>query len=195
MAMQNPEAIGRSPALQVAVHWRTLAAAGRELETALDAAELERIARLERSADRGRSLVAAATLRTVAAERLGIAAEAVRVDRTCDECGRQHGAPRLLHERAPWASVSHSGVLIAVVLAGAPVGIDVQRLADLPAPERGADWVRAEAVVKAEGVARSAGIPLGRLATFELDAPMPGYAAALALPAASGMPHVIAVGP
>ncbi|MCR8671609.1 4'-phosphopantetheinyl transferase superfamily protein [Agrococcus sp. HG114] len=186
---------GQRPATDVAVHWRTLAHADRSLEGVLDAVELERIARLERPADRGRSLVAAATLRTVAAARLGIAPAAVRVDRTCDACGRQHGAPRLLHEDAPWVSVSHSGVLIAVVLAGAPVGIDVQRLADLPEREDGHAWVRAEAVAKAEGVARSAGHPLGRLATYELVAPLAGYAAALALPVASGTPHVTASGP
>jgi 4'-phosphopantetheinyl transferase len=174
----------------VALHWRTLAAARHDLRAMLDAAELARIDALERAADRGRSLVAAATVREAAGERLGIPPEAVRIDRTCDECGRQHGAPRLLHPHAPWVSVSHSGLLIAVVLADAPVGVDVQRVADLPEAQSAREWVRAEAILKATGVARAAGVGVGPLVARDIDAPLPGYAAALALPAASGLPRV-----
>ncbi|WP_306232610.1 4'-phosphopantetheinyl transferase family protein [Agrococcus beijingensis] len=184
-----------SAPVEVELHWQTLAAARHELDALIDSAELARIDALERAADRGRSMVAAATLRVAAAQRLGVAPLEVRIDRTCDECGRQHGAPRLLHPHAPWVSVSHSGLLIAVVLADEPVGIDVQRVADLPATQSAEAWVRAEAITKAQGVARAVGVDPGRLAASAIDTPLPGYAAALALRADSGRPRLRTFGP
>lgn len=181
--------------MQVEVRWATLAAAEHGLRALLDATELARIDRLDRAADRGRILLGAALLRTAASDRLGLHPASVRIDRTCEACGEQHGAPRLLHAHAPFASVSHSGLLVAVALAEAPLGIDVQRIADLPAGDDPRDWVRRESATKARGTAAAAGVPPRPLALHDLDAPLGGYAAALALPAAVGVPVLRLRGP
>lgn len=175
----------------VELRWATLTAADHGLRALLDDAELARIDRLERAADRGRTLLGAAVLRIAAGELLGLDPAAVRVGRTCETCGEQHGAPRILHPEAPFASVSHSGLLVAVALAHAPLGIDVQRLAELPAGVEACPWVRAEAAAKARGVAAAAGAPTPEpLASHALEPPLAGYAAALALPQAAGAPQL-----
>lgn len=181
--------------MEVEVLWARLDAAHHGLEASLRPAELERIRRLERPADRGRSLLGAALVRAAAGARLGIAPRDVVVDRTCDECGRQHGAPRVLHDGAPWVTVSHSGLLVVVAFAAAPLGVDVQRLADLPSPVDGQAWVRAEATAKARGVARTAALALGPLVVRRLATPLTGYAAALALPVSAGNPRLQVTGP
>jgi 4'-phosphopantetheinyl transferase len=135
----------------------------------LDPTERGRRTALRREADRDRFTLAAAVLRLAAADAVGIPPGAVRVDRTCPDCGAPHGRPRLpgtgLH-----ASVSHSGDLVAVALSPAgPVGIDVERVdatADLAALARSTlapgeplrapgdlftYWCRKESVVKATG--------------------------------------------
>jgi 4'-phosphopantetheinyl transferase len=188
----------RDPAAHPAavdIRWSSLEAAHIGLRSVLDAAERARVDALQRPADRGRSLLGAALLRTVVGERLGVAPEAVRTDRTCDECGEQHGAPRILSEGAPWVSVSHSGLLVAVAVAAAPVGIDVQRVAELEPQQDAAAWVRAEAIAKLEGVVRASGGSAPAAAAHLLAAPMRGYAAALAVPARLGAPLVRAIGP
>lgn len=173
----------------VDVWWSSLAAADRSLLDLLDAAERARVDALQRPADQGRSLVAAALLRVVVGARLGVPPAAVVIDRTCEDCGGPHGRPRVVAPAgvAPQVSVSHSGVLVVVASTPAtPVGIDVQRRvgpqAD-PAPgdesvERPGtgsveDWVRREAVLKVGRVD-------GPVAVRPLTPPRPGYAAALA---------------
>lgn len=169
--------------MTVEVWWSTLAAAARDLLGMLDATERSRLEDLERPADRGRSMVGAALLRVAVARNLGVAPEQVLVDRTCGECGRPHGAPRVVATgAAPWVSVSHSGLLVAVALSPrGPVGIDVQRAADLPAAGSVRDWVRRESVSKALGGSSTGGRETGERSavTVELTPPLPGYAAAL----------------
>ncbi|GAA4757634.1 4'-phosphopantetheinyl transferase family protein [Citricoccus nitrophenolicus] len=168
--------------MTVDVWWSTLASARHGLLPILSPLERSRVAALEREADRGRSMLGAALLRVAVADHLGVPPAAVEVDRTCDDCGAPHGAPRIigpLTQRAhPAVSVSHSGVLVVVAVGDVgPVGIDVQRLADLPDPADGSAWVQRETAVKAgrdEGPVRG------------LQAPLPGYAAALALPETAG---------
>lgn len=136
--------------MPVEVWWSTLAAADRGLLPLLDDVETQRVRSLERPADRGRSLLGAALLRVAVAGRLGVSPAEVVVDRTCEECGAPHGAPRVLGpgETVPWVSVSHSGLLVAVALdPGGPVGIDVQRESDLDDAD-GEEWVRREALLK-----------------------------------------------
>ena len=171
-------AVGRPVSAAVEVRWSSLIAADRGLLDLLDATERARVRSLRRSADQGRSLVGAALLRVVVGERLGVPADEVVVDRTCTDCGRPHGRPRVLGpgETAPHVSVSHSGLLVVVALAeDAPVGVDVQRVADVgegPGPggdPRSQEWVRREARLKAGGGA-----------VRGLPAPLDGYAAALA---------------
>jgi len=174
----------------VRVRWSSLAAADRSLLPVLDATERARVRSLERPADQGRSLVAAALLRAAVGEALGVAAADVVLDRTCPDCGRPHGRPRVLGPGPdrPHVSVSHSGLLVVVALsADAPVGVDVQRVADLRAAGRGPDadddavraageWARREAVLKVGADPRHPDPPVVRA----LRAPLDGYAAALA---------------
>jgi 4'-phosphopantetheinyl transferase len=166
----------------VEVWWSSLLAADRGLLDLLDATERARAQSLRRSADQGRSLVGAALLRVVAGKRLGVPAGEVVVDRTCTDCGRPHGRPRVLGpgKAEHHVSVSHSGLLVVVALVGdGPVGIDVQRVADLgegpgSEGEHGPwEWVRQEATLKVGG-------GMVRPAVRALRAPLDGYAAALA---------------
>ncbi|PFG38190.1 4'-phosphopantetheinyl transferase [Georgenia soli] len=192
--------------MAVEVWWSSLAAADVELLAVLDATERARVRSLERPADRGRSLVGAALLRVAAAAHLGAEPDQVVVDRTCSECGRPHGAPRIVGPGGPvpWVSVSHSGVLVVVALSPhGPVGVDVQRVSDLP--DAGADahaafeWVRREAVVKARAGARTGAPVPGRPdlrpaaeedeVTTELEPPVTGYAAALITLGRPGAEH------
>lgn len=159
------------------VWWSTLDAVDRGLRSRVDPDELARADAYDRPADAARSLLGAALLRVAVAEHSGVAPGDVRVDRRCSDCGGAHGAPRILGPSpAPWVSVSHSGLLVAVALdTEGPVGVDVQRVADLADPTDAAAWVRAEALVKAGCPHEGAGC-----ACRELRTPLPGYAAALA---------------
>lgn len=135
----------------------------------LSLAERERRARFRRPDDRDRFTMGAALLRLAVAQRTGTEPSTVVITRTCDECGRQHGRPRLEH--GVHASVSHSGdlVVVATTVAG-PVGIDVEQIGEAPwhdlasavcAPGELASvltpadfftcWVRKEAYLKATG--------------------------------------------
>lgn len=182
----------------VEIWWATLAAADARLAEMLDATERSRLDSLRRPADRGRSMVGAALLRVAVGAHLGIDPGQVVVERSCPECGAPHGPPRILRpgQAVPWVSVSHSGLLVVVALGGnGPVGVDVQRIADLPEPDpgHGAAWVRREAMFKAGAAAEvgtgaagagsgSGGRGRSAEASFlALESPLPGYAAGLAV--------------
>ncbi|WP_210417094.1 4'-phosphopantetheinyl transferase superfamily protein [Citricoccus sp. SGAir0253] len=167
--------------MTVEIRWALLTAAHAGLLPVLSPLERRRIESLDRPADRARSLVAAALLRVAVAEHLGQSPAEVAVDRTCPECGRPHGAPRILGAGptppVPHVSVSHSGLLVVVALdPGSPVGVDVQRAADLEDPAGAAAWARSEALFKA----RATGYAADRVSVRHLEAPLDGYAAALA---------------
>jgi 4'-phosphopantetheinyl transferase len=136
----------------------------------LDPIERSRRERYRNPADRHRFTVGAVVLRRAVARHLSIAdPAAVHVDRTCPDCGRPHGRPRI--DRAGvHVSVSHSGHRVAVaVTAAGDVGVDVEQvragyeelLEAACAPEERpqvADahdfarlWTRKEAVLKATG--------------------------------------------
>ena len=102
---------------------------------------------------------------------LGRPPEALRFDRTCPDCGRQHGQPLLVDDPGLHLSLSRAGTAVALALTRAgPVGVDVEQVAGtqfegfgevaLHARERGdgdagahaTAWVRKEAAVKALGV-------------------------------------------
>jgi 4'-phosphopantetheinyl transferase len=134
----------------------------------LDPAERERRSALRRAEDQARFTVAAALLRLAAGRRLGTPAGGLTVDRTCDDCGRPHGRPRLPGTGLA-ASISHSGDRVAVALSDtAAVGVDVEQvrpvgieqlaghvLGEQEAAATLAEffcyWTRKEAVVKATG--------------------------------------------
>lgn len=174
--------------MDVTVWWCSLTAAEPAVLDMLDGTERARVDALERPADRARSLLGAALLRVAVAENLGVSPSEVVVDRTCSECGGPHGAPRIVGTGSPglWVSVSHSGLLVVVAVSGhGPVGVDVQRLADLDDSALGSRWVRAEALLKARTTVQpppdattlrpQAGVPV----VHELSTPLDGYAAAL----------------
>jgi len=134
----------------------------------LDKAERDRRSALRRAADQARFTVAATVLRLAAGRLVGVPADRLVVDRTCPDCGRPHGKPRLPGHQIE-VSVSHSGDRVVVAAtAVAPVGVDVEqigpvdqaRLADhVLAPGEVASsvtdffryWTRKESVLKATG--------------------------------------------
>ena len=93
----------------------------------LDDAERGRWAAFRRDADRERFLVGCALAKTVIAARTGQRPARVSFDRTCRQCGRPHGKPAV-RDGGPEFSVTHSGDLVAVAVAAAPVGVDVEQL-------------------------------------------------------------------
>ncbi|MEV4458273.1 4'-phosphopantetheinyl transferase superfamily protein [Microbispora sp. NPDC049633] len=100
----------------------------------LSANELRRAARFRREPDRRRFLTGAHLLREAAAERLGVRPADVVVDRTCPDCDRYHGKPRVLTEgETLHVSISHSGDRVAVALtAVGPLGVDVEAVPATP---------------------------------------------------------------
>jgi 4'-phosphopantetheinyl transferase len=122
---------GTSPAAPgsgtVHVWWARRQDASPGLAGLLDQAERQRWAAYRREADRERFLVGCALAKTVIAAYAGRPPAEVSFDRTCRHCGKPHGKPAargvgLQH------SVAHSGGLVAVAVATAPVGVDVEQL-------------------------------------------------------------------
>ncbi|MFZ4238127.1 4'-phosphopantetheinyl transferase family protein [Streptomyces murinus] len=142
----------------------------------LDAQERARARAFRRPRDRDAYVIAHATLRALLSPLLGVPADELPLMREpCAGCGGPHGRPALRTSGVHF-SLSHSGDLVLVALAGAPVGVDVEgvatveavrsaqcalhaaevaELARLPAHERQAaftrTWVRKEAYLKGLG--------------------------------------------
>jgi 4'-phosphopantetheinyl transferase len=137
-------------------------------------AERVRAAGIADAARRDRFLLGRMLLRDLAAVAGGLLREEVRVTAVCARCGAEHGRPALRWPDAagppPSVSVASCPILVVAALAppGVPVGVDVEprraspdrepaRRADLATvlggPSRSAvrRWVRAEAVLKADG--------------------------------------------
>lgn len=167
------------------VWWARVQDVGSQHDVLLGPADLERRARLARPADRQRLTAAWAVTRVVLGAAVGAPPPRLRIDRTCPECGAQHGKPRLLDEPMVQFSLSHSGDRVAVAVhLGGPVGVDVEEIgrfddeqldllaAQVLAAEEQAElrrcppavraavftiyWTRKEAVVKATGEGLSA---------------------------------------
>jgi 4'-phosphopantetheinyl transferase len=157
------------------VWWARISDVRWELVAELDAAERGRLAAYARQEDKDRFLLGCAVTRRVLGMHLMIPPADVRLDRTCEDCGRPHGKVRA---REMELSVSHSGDLIAVAFhPSTPVGLDVEKvdpgidadslatvsLAEVEAKELAkydpaararaftTYWTRKEAVVKATG--------------------------------------------
>jgi 4'-phosphopantetheinyl transferase len=142
----------------------------------LDDAEQARHLRLRRPEDRARHATAHALLRLVLGHLLDREPNRLRLDRTCPQCGGEHGKPRLVAGELEF-SLTHGVGLVGVAVARVPVGLDVEaagrddsdptlleealapveaaELAALAAADRPAAflryWTRKEAVVKARG--------------------------------------------
>jgi 4'-phosphopantetheinyl transferase len=147
----------------------------------LDETERGRLGRLSRPDDRARFVTSRALLKALVGTLAGVPGRAVGLGYDCNQCGRPHGRPYLTGSSAgrPWpVSIAHAGdrVLVAVSPGGAPVGVDVERVAGvgfagfaevalsgreaaaiaaLPVGEqqraRAIAWVRKEARLKASG--------------------------------------------
>ena len=99
----------------------------------LDETERRRWAAYRRDEDRERFLTGCALAKTALARYTGQRPADVRFDRTCGQCGKPHGKP-VIEGAGVGHSVAHSGVLVAVAVARAPVGVDVEQLDGRPHP-------------------------------------------------------------
>jgi 4'-phosphopantetheinyl transferase len=93
-----------------------------------DQSERERWAAYRRDEDRQRFMVGCTLAKAVIAACTGLEPAQVRFDRACRQCGRPHGKPAVVGGAGPEFSVTHSGDLVAVAVATAPVGVDVEQL-------------------------------------------------------------------
>ncbi|QIS41110.1 4-phosphopantetheinyl transferase [Clavibacter capsici] len=115
------------------------------------------VARVEGVADRpARTAAGRDALRALAAELVGADPADVTVRARCATCGGAHGRPVLGGSRALdalHASVTHAGdAVVVAVSADGPIGIDAEpRGRETPPGMALADWVRIEAVLKADG--------------------------------------------
>lgn len=172
--------------IECAVWWATPVADPGEYLPLLTDAERERHAAYRREDDRRRFVTGRVLAKTLAARRLGADPADIVFDATCEDCGKQHGPPRI-----PGAglalSISHAGERIGLALADdVAIGLDVEstsRRADdsmldyalnateraaldgLSGPERARAffryWTGKEALMKATG--RGLRIPLQSL--------------------------------
>jgi len=112
---------------------------------------------VDASADRpARTAAGRAALRALAAELVGADPADVTVRARCATCGGGHGRPVIGGSRALdglHASVAHAGALVVVAVStDGPIGIDAEpRDREAPPGTTLAEWVRIEAVLKADG--------------------------------------------
>ena len=123
----SPAAPGTAADATAEVWWAHPQDAAPRLAALLDHAERERWTAYRRDADRARFLVGCVLAKAVVAARTGQRPAQVSFDRACRQCGKPHGKPAVLGG-GPELSVSHSGDLVAVAVATAPVGVDVEQL-------------------------------------------------------------------
>jgi 4'-phosphopantetheinyl transferase len=149
------------------VWWARRQDASLRLSGLLDRAERERWAAYRRDADRERFLVGCGLAKTVIAARVGQRPAEVNFDRTCRQCGKPHGKPAVRGGDLEF-SVAHSGDLVAVAVAVAPVGVDVEQLEGRPHELGGGDPATLARVVLApEEQAALAAVPApGRARAF-----------------------------
>jgi len=149
------------------VWWARRRDASPRLAGLLDDLERERRAAYRREADRERFLVGCALAKTVIAACTGQRPAQVSFDRACRQCGQPHGKPAV-RGGGPEFSVSHSGDLVAVAVATAPVGVDVEQLDGRERELGGGDPVTLARMVLAEEerAALAAVGPEGRARAF-----------------------------
>lgn len=159
--------------------------------------ERERMARLRRAGDRDDFLAAHLLVRVCAARVLGVGAGDITIVQRCATCGGPHGRPEVAGHPEVWASLAHSGGVVAAGAGTVPVGIDVEAFppvpglavedlsaaftaAEMAAVDARADprrallltWVRKEAFLKA-GVVDLDGLDSFDLSALTLDPPTP----------------------
>ena len=149
------------------VWWARRQDAGPSLVGLLDHAERERWAAYRRDEDRERFLVGCGLAKTVIAACTGQRPGEVSFDRTCRRCGKPHGKPAV-RSGGLELSVTHSGDLVAVAVATAPVGVDVEQLEARPYELGGGDpdALARMVLADAERAALAAVHPSGRAHAF-----------------------------
>jgi 4'-phosphopantetheinyl transferase len=120
------------------VWWANRGDASPGLADLLDQAERQRWTAYRRDEDRERFLVGCALAKTVIAAYTGQRPADVAFDRTCAQCGKPHGKP-VIRGGGLEHSVAHSGDLIVVAVAAAPIGVDVEQLEGRPRRLGGGD--------------------------------------------------------
>jgi 4'-phosphopantetheinyl transferase len=162
------QAAPKTPAVGTAeVWWARRQDASPRLSGLLDHAEQERWAAYRHDADRERFLVGCGLAKTVIAACTGQRPAEVSFDRTCRRCGQPHGKPVVRRGDLEF-SVAHSGDLVAVAVATAPVGVDVEQLEGRPHELGGGDPDALARMVLAdeERAALAAVPPSGRARAF-----------------------------
>jgi 4'-phosphopantetheinyl transferase len=132
------------------VWWARRADAAPQHAGLLDETERARWAAYRREADRERFLVGCALAKTAIATYTGQRPAEVSFGRTCPRCGAPHGKPSI-DGGGLEHSVAHSGDLVAVAVAGAPVGVDVEQLDGRPRQPGNGDAEALARMVLADG--------------------------------------------
>jgi 4'-phosphopantetheinyl transferase len=98
----------------------------------LDPDERRRAAALRRPEDRRRFVAAHLLLRQLLARRLGMEPQQLTFRRDpCPNCGGPHGRPAVnvpAHLKSTQFSLSHSGDVVLIGIACAPIGVDVEQV-------------------------------------------------------------------
>ena len=150
------------------VWWARRQDASAQHAALLDETERRRWTAYRRDADRERFLAGCVLAKAALAQYAGLRPADVRFDRACGQCGEPHGKPAM-RGGALELSVAHSGDLVAVAVAGNPVGVDVEQLDERPHPLGGDGGPDALARLVLSGTEQSAlsAIPLpGRPRAF-----------------------------
>ena len=150
------------------VWWARRQDASGRLAGLLDETERRRWTAYRREEDRERFLTGCALAKTALARYTGQRPADVRFDRTCGQCGEPHGKP-VIEGGGVEHSVAHSGDLVAVAVARAPVGVDVEQLDGRPRPVGGdgdPDALARLVLSAAERAALAKVAPAGRARAF-----------------------------
>lgn len=110
------------------VYWQQPRAPARRQLAWLSNQELLRAAKISHAAGRMRFVTGAVLLRYILAAELGREPKDVTVDRSCPDCGAQHGRP-VVRGSDVQVSVSHSEDVVGVAIhPHAWIGLDVERV-------------------------------------------------------------------
>jgi 4'-phosphopantetheinyl transferase len=137
VAAPAPAWQGRSPARATCSVWWATPTTSPALSALLDPGEQHRLARIVGAEDRARYLTSHALVRLLLANRTGVPATDLRIERTCRRCGGDHGKPQFVAADGCARSVpvafnlAHAGDRVVVAIAddhGVEVGVDVEAI-------------------------------------------------------------------
>jgi 4'-phosphopantetheinyl transferase len=152
----------------VQIHWAPVRTATGSDLASLSASELGRMSRFRQQADRDRFASGVVLSRRTLAAETGVDPRDLVINRTCQQCGAEHGKP-MVPGLGVHMSVAHAGDVVGVAVSRVgPVGLDVepsdgragmdlarQILGPLETAASPTEmlryWIRKEAVVKATG--------------------------------------------